>query len=53
MDDAHIITIGTFDRLQKLFESFLHDNKFVVVAMTSASSVPIEFHIYLKLTSMV
>ena len=52
MDDAHIITIGTFDQLQKHFESFLHNNKFVVVAMTSAS-LPIEFHIYLKLTSLV
>lgn len=48
MDDAFVITIGNANQLQESFEGFLHNNKYVVGAMTSACS-PTDAHIYMKL----
>ena len=45
MNAPPTITIGMSNLLQELLEGFLHNNKFVVVAMTSASS-PINLQIY-------
>ena len=43
MDDASVITIKNVDRLQESYKGFLHNNKYVVRAMTSACS-PTDVH---------